>query len=51
MTIPVLYASPKPLFEGGKFLQESNNEGSASTTTTLQSPSASALANAHPHQQ
>merc|ERR1712111_6189 len=50
MTIPVLYASPKPLFEGGKFSQESNNEG-ASTTSTPQSPSAADLATAHPHQQ
>jgi len=50
MTIPVLYASPKPLFEGDEFSQESNNEG-ASTTSTPQSPSAADLATAHPHQQ
>ena len=32
MTIPVLYASPKPLFEGGKFAPETTTDGASSSS-------------------
>jgi len=52
MTIPVLYASPKPLFEGGKFAPETTTDGASSTSPSTSPTRGRALdTSPHPHQQ